>query len=301
MAQNEPEYYNRPPSELNSFIIRVAHGCPHNQCTFCNMYKTVPFRPIPVEEVMAGIEQDAEENREFLEVIKSIYLEGGDPPALPVPDLLRIMSHAREHFPALTRFACYATAKTIANRTPGELAQLAQAGLRRVFIGLESGSDRILRHTRKGCTRADLLLAGGLLAGAGIENDVSMMLGIGGKAFSEEHILATASLLNEIKPVCVRIRTFVPKKDTPLAAEYLDGSFLLQEPEDSLRELRLMVENIHSPMQLLSEHWTDFLRFNARMPEARDLLLKAVDNALQLPRSAFRSTGLASKANCGTG
>lgn len=32
----------RPPSEAESFILRVTRGCAHNHCTYCNMYRGVP-------------------------------------------------------------------------------------------------------------------------------------------------------------------------------------------------------------------------------------------------------------------
>ena len=287
--------YQRPPSEADSFIIRVAHGCPHNKCTFCNIFKTVAYRPIPLEEVLAGIDLDVEDLGELLPAVKSVYLEGGDPLILPAKDLLRIMRHASEKFPALGRFTCYATARSVIRKTKRELKSLAEAGLRRVFVGLESGLDLILEQTHKGCTSADILLAGNNLNDAGIENDVSMMLGIGGEKYSERHALATASLLSKLSPACVRIRTFVPKSDTPLGQDFLTGEFILQTPYSILNELRLMVENISGPTLLLSEHWTDYLKFKAKMPEHKQFLLAAVDNALKMPLDAFRKPDLSDR------
>jgi len=289
----QEEMYFRPPSEAESFIIRVMHGCPHNQCTFCNLFKTTPFRPVPLQEVTAGLDRDAEElGPELRQMVKSIYLEGGDPLALSTGNLLFIMDQAKRRFPELTRFAAYATARFTAHKSADDLKQLAQAGLARVFIGLESGSDEILKATNKGCTAADLQKVGLMLKAAGIEMDVSMMLGIGGKEFSREHALATASLLNVIEPECVRIRTFLPKKETPLGVDYLQGRFKLMAPHEILAELRLMVEHIDGRMQLLSEHWSDFILFNAYMPGAKEELLKYIDQALTQPPESFRQVGL---------
>lgn len=292
MAQDDK--YFRPPSEAESFIIRVMHGCSHNRCAFCGMFKAVPLRVVPLEDVLAGIEADAGDlGPKFLPLITSLYLEGGDPLALPVSHLLRIIRHAREHFPALSRVACYATARSIMGRTTEELARLGQAGLRRVFVGLESGCEAVLARISKGCTRSDLLRASQKLTLAGIENDVSLMLGIGGPDLSQRHALETADLLNAITPVCVRIRTFVPTDGTPMGEDYRQGRFILMEPHAVLRELRLMVTHITGSMQLLSEHWSNFVMFDQRLPEGREALLGIIDQALLLPRDAFRSTGLA--------
>lgn len=292
MSQQQEVYY-RPPTEADSFIIRVMHGCPHNECTFCNLFKTVPFRPVPLADVLSGIDSDAEDLGEaHRPKLTSMYLEGGDPLALRSESLLAIMEHAKSRFPNLGRFACYATARFGIQKKQEELNALGRAGLRRVFVGLESGSDTILQATNKGCTSDDLKRFGEKLFLAGIEMDVSMMLGIGGQALSREHAVKTAELLSAINPVCVRIRTFVAKHDTPLGDEYLEGRFELMDPHDILRELRLMVEHTTGRMQLLSEHWSDFIHFAADLPGAREALLDYIDQALAQPRESFRPVGI---------
>jgi radical SAM superfamily enzyme YgiQ (UPF0313 family) len=292
----QEERYFRPPSEANSFIIRVMHGCPHNACTFCNLFKKVRFRRIPLEEILAGIDQDAESlDPEFVAYVTSIYLEGGDPPALRVETLLRVMEHAGKRFPSVNRFACYATARFTSRKRQEDLDALGRAGLRRVYVGLESGCDLILEKTRKGCVGAELIRAGELLRKAGIEMDVSIMLGIGGKELSRRHALETAEVINAISPVCVRIRTFTPKIGTDLGADFRDGRFSLMEPHDVLSELYAMVEHITVDTQLLSEHWTNFSWFNARMPGAKSALLRRIRNELERPREAFRPLGLSDR------
>lgn len=291
MSQNE--YYRRPPSEADSFIIRVMDGCPHNKCTFCDSYRAVKCRVLPIAQVLGGIKKDSEDLGTSLRpLVTSMYLEGGDPMFIDTDYLMTVMSYAASVFPELQRFACYATARSVINKKRHELAELSGAGLRRVFVGLESGSDKILRLTNKGCTSVDLALAGKMLTEAGIEMDVSIMLGIGGAEFTKEHAEKTAQLLNNISPVCVRIRTFTPKPGTELGEDWQSGRFTVLEPHDILRELRMMVGSITGTMQLLSEHWTNFIHFNALMPDAKDKVLSHIDYCLTLPRSSFRATGL---------
>lgn len=287
------DLFFRPPSEANSFIIRVMRGCSHNKCTFCNMFKGIFFSVLPLDDIFAGIDRDVVDiGPEHIHLVTSVYLEGGDPIALPTEHLLSVMAYARKRFPALRRFACYATARAIIRKTREEMDDLAAAGLCRVHMGLESGSDTILAKTRKGCTSADIVNANMVLAHAGIENDVSIMLGIGGLSLSRAHALETAALLNAIRPACVRIRTFVPHTETPMGDDYLAGRFILLEPYAILHELRVLVENLHAPMHLLSEHWSNFILFAATMPEDQGALLALISDALQQPRSVFRQIGI---------
>ena len=288
----QKEYYKRPPSEAESFIVRVMEGCPHNKCTFCDSFRGKQCRVLPVAQVLHGIKKDSEDLGTALRpLVTSMYLEGGDPLFIDANHLLTVLSYASSVFPELRRFACYATARSVIKKEAHELAALSSLGLRRVFVGLESGSDRILRSTNKGCTSADLALAGKKLDAAGIEMDVSIMLGIGGAELTTEHACKTAQLLSSISPTCVRIRTFTPKPGTELEEDCRAGRFSLLEPYDIVCELHLMVSNITGTMQLLSEHWTNYIRCTAPMPEAREKLLEHIATCLARPRDSFKTTG----------
>ncbi|MDL2306662.1 radical SAM protein [Desulfovibrio sp. OttesenSCG-928-C06] len=287
----QPVYF-RPPSEASSLLIPVMRGCPHNRCTFCNIFKNVHFQLIPLEEILKMLDADAVEHAPVIEQVKGIYLEGGDPMALNPETLEAVMKHAHMRFPHLEHIACYATARSVIRRTPEQLKSLADAGLRRVYIGLESGLDDILKATRKGCTSADLAEAGRLLSVANIENDVSIMLGIGGKELSRQHALATAELFNLIEPACVRICTFVPKLGTHLGDDFLRGHFTLMGPHDILHELRLLVEATTGNTRFLSSHWTNFIRFDVEMPRGKNILLELLDAALEMDESQFRPLGI---------
>lgn len=294
----QQELYFRPPTEADSFIIRVMRGCPHNKCTFCSLFKHVPCKAIPMTDIRYGMDRDAATlGSEHIKLVDSIYLEGGDPLALRTERLLEIMDYAKSVFPELKRFACYATAKFTAKKTREELHRLSKAGLKRVFVGLESGSDAILMRTKKGCSSADIVRAGDLLKNADIEMDVSIMLGIGGKEHSEEHAIMTGNLINAIEPDCVRIRTFIPKVGTELGTDYLNRKFSLLGPHETLRELRIMIEHVTGTTRLLSEHWSDFVLFDAYMPEAKQPLLEHIDQHLAMPEEMFRDVGIADSSN----
>lgn len=287
------QMYYRPPSEEESFIVPVMQGCSHNKCAFCNTYRGIACRALPLGDVVATMEADAAElGPERLELVKSVYLEGGDPMFLKTERLLGIMREAKRVFPRVGRFACYATARQTVKKSVEEIRALAEAGLQRVFVGLESGSDAILERTCKGCTSADILEAGKKLAEAGIELDVSMMLGIGGREESREHAAETARLINLLAPQCIRILTFSPKKDTELGDDYLAGKFALMSPHEIIRELGQLVSQIDAPTRLVSDHWTNFVLFRATMPAARDALLAYIDKHLELPETSFRQVGL---------
>ena len=137
-----------------------------------------------------------------------------------------------------------------------------------------------------------MLLAGQMLAKAGIEMDVSMMLGIGGREGSQEHATATAHALNAIAPNCVRIMTFIPKIGTELGEDYLAGRFNLPGPHEIMWELRLLVSRINVPIHLVSDHWTNFVGFRVWLPEGREALLTHIDRHLEMPETAFRKVGI---------
>ena len=75
---------------------------------------------------------------------------------------------------------------------------LRETGLKLLIIGFESGSDRVLKSLRKGCTRQQNLEAARICKKLGIKIWANYMLGL--PTETNEEVLETLSMLEEIKP-----------------------------------------------------------------------------------------------------
>jgi anaerobic magnesium-protoporphyrin IX monomethyl ester cyclase len=75
---------------------------------------------------------------------------------------------------------------------------LSKTGLKLVIIGFESGSDRVLKFLRKGCTRKQNLEAAHICKRLGIKIWANYMLGL--PTETNEEVLETMSMLEEIRP-----------------------------------------------------------------------------------------------------
>ena len=116
----------RPPSEANSFILRVTRGCAHNKCTYCNMYRGVPFQVLTDEEITRQIAMAHMYNKDG---VRRVFLADGDALVLSIDRLLRILQTLRQYFPNLQRVSSYAAPKDILRKTPEDLVKLRVAGL----------------------------------------------------------------------------------------------------------------------------------------------------------------------------
>lgn len=276
----------RPPSEADSLLIQATVGCPHNRCTFCLVYKKGPrFRVRPVPEII----EDMREARQSLgESVRTMFLPAGNSIVMPTDELAQVCRAAREIFPLLERITVYGSSRYILDKGEEELRKLARAGLSRVHVGLESGSDEVLRRIKKGASRQEQIAAGGMLNRAGIENSTYVMLGIGGRELTLEHARETASAITAIRPDFVRVRTFLPKVNTPLLRQIEKGEFEVVSPHEALTELRWLVAGIDCDTRLTSDHYTNYLNAEGSLPKDRPRLLDLVDRALALDEDCFR-------------
>ena len=289
----QQQVFHRPPAEADSFIIRVMEGCPHNKCTFCGTFKKTPFRSLPLGEVLQGIANDARDlGPQYVPLVKSLFLEGGDPMALPTAQLNKIINHAKMFFPGIGHIACYSTVAQIKQKNDEELLILAAAGLKRVYVGVESGCNPILQAIQKGCTAEDMVLVAEKLRNAAIKNDVSIMIGIGGAELSERNAIDTGEILNVIQPYCIRVRTFVPYFFTQMGEDYMNGRFRLLSAHEALREMRLLVQAIREETFILGEHWSNFMHFAVQLPDAKDKLLEKIDEMMAKSLKSFRPVGI---------
>ena len=232
----------RPPSEADSLLIQATVGCPHNKCTFCMVYKDgVPFKIRATDDIKADL---AAAREIYGDRVRTIFFPAGNTIAMPTLALAEICRYSYRLFPRLQRLTIYGSAQYIRQKGLPNLRLLAQAGLSRIHVGLESGDDEILTRIRKGSSREEQIAAGQMLRQASIEVSEYVMLGIGGQERSLQHAAATATAINAIRPNFLRLRTFVPKIKTPLLAEVLDGRFRMLTPHEVIRETMALLVGI---------------------------------------------------------
>lgn len=173
------------------------------------------------------------------------------------------------------------------------MKRLKEAGLTRIHMGMESGDDITLQRVCKGVTAAEIIKAGQKLKEAGIEVSEYYMVGIGGKARWREHAEGSARVLSAINPDFIRLRTFAPEYKTPIIAEIEAGTMQLLSPHEALREIRVLIENLHCDgSMVVSDHISNYWNINGLLPRDRDKMLAEIDRALQINEARFRTPNM---------
>ncbi|MEX2705485.1 MAG: radical SAM protein [Candidatus Freyrarchaeum guaymaensis] len=269
----------RPPSEAYSMLIRVTRNCPWNRCAFCNMYKGQRFSRRPLEDVKRDISMAADVYGER----PTMFWGDSNSIILKTEELEELLNHTYKVYPNLKRVTSYARAKTIIRtKTVQELKRLHEAGLTRLHVGLETGDDWLLRFINKGATAEEMVKAGRMVVESGIELSEYVILGLGGVERSETHAKETAKVLNQIDPAFIRVRTLVPIPTTPLYEVFEKGLLHLCSPLDVLKETRSLIAELEVNSEFLSDHVSNYLPVNGKLPEDKDDLLEYLDSNIEL-------------------
>jgi radical SAM superfamily enzyme YgiQ (UPF0313 family) len=317
----------RPPSEAHSLLIRVTRNCPWNRCTFCPVYKGTTFSVRPVAHVLRDLDAvyDAVQHirqrgrgavagspassdpgawmaaRNWVRYGKNqVFLQDANSLVLPVEDLLTILNHLKARFPEVTRVTSYARSNSIANIDSSDLIALREAGLNRIHIGMESGSDRVLKLVCKGTTQRRHILAGRKVKDAGMELSEYYMPGLGGREHLEANALETAAAMNAINPDFIRLRTLAIPPGIPLHEDYVAGRFIKATDTEVARELLLFLEALSGITSTIrSDHILNLLpEVDGKLPQNRERLINvvraylALDPELQFLYRVGRRTGM---------
>jgi radical SAM superfamily enzyme YgiQ (UPF0313 family) len=220
--------------------------------------------------------------------VRTLFFPAGNTIAMKTLDFCEILRFSRSLLPELERITVYGSAQYIHQKGPEDLRRIADAGLSRIHVGLESGDDVILKRIKKGTHSRQLIEAGKWAMAAGIELSLYVILGIGGKERTVSHAEQTANVLNEIDPDFIRLRTLVPKVNTPLLNDVLNGSFKLLTPREILSETASIIKGLQASSYLASDHYTNYINIEGRLPEAKIRMLGELEDALKKDNRSFR-------------
>jgi len=270
----------RPPAEAENLIIQATLGCSFNQCSFCAMYRSKHYTERPLAAVFADIHQAAAQWPET----HRVFLADGDALALPNEHLLAILRELGNALPKLARVSCYATPGNIQRKSEAELALLQQHKLNLLYVGVESGSDLLLKKITKGATQRRMIEILNKAHASGIKVSATVILGIGGRTRSEEHIDGTIELLNSA-PVTY-LSTLQLYLDDSVAAEfYKKFGEPFEELDDHaiLREQEKLISGLNPPQPIVfrSNHASNALALAGNLPRDRSKLLLQLREAME--------------------
>ncbi len=267
----------RPPSEADSIILQVTVGCSYNKCTFCGAYKDVAFSlkddgVIGEDLLFAGT---------YCKNATRLFLADGDVLILSQQRLLRLFRMIHEHLPWIKRISLYGNARAIRSKTIKQLLELKANGLSRIYMGLESGCDKVLRAVKKGETAETLQAAAARVNEAGIFLSVTALLGLGGIALSKRHAAETGKVLAAMAPKQIALLTLIPLENTPLGQDVLAGRFQVPGPQTILKELYELLSQLGGiRCQFHANHASTYLPLVGRLPKDRDDLLRRIEDAM---------------------
>ena len=267
----------RPPAEAESFLLQVTLGCSANSCTFCGAYQGKPFRV----KAMTDIQADIDWGSQYLPDTRRVCLLDGDALALNNARLIPILQQLNLAFPRLNRIASYANGYNITSRSTVELEELYQHKLRLLYIGLESGSQKVLDYCQKRSRVAEMIAAVRRAEESGIKSSVIVLLGLGGRENSGIHVRDTILALNEMQPRYLSFLSLMLIPGTELYQATQRGEFMELSPGELLQEMRDIIAGLELRKTVFrSDHASNYLPLEGRLPQDKERLLQVMDEAI---------------------
>lgn len=270
----------RPPAEAESVIFQATYGCSWNQCSFCEMYTTKNFS-VKKEDVLFGEIQNL---GKLLPDARKVFLADGNPMVLSCQKLIRILDQIRKHFPKLRRVSTYALPSDILSKTDQELIDLQQAGLKLLYVGIESGDDHVLKLNNKSESYESTLK--GLLKAkkAGFKLSLMILNGLGGEKYSEQHAVHSAKIINQIQPEYLSTLVLSFPYGLRHYQSRISENFNALSVHGLLSEMRLFVSETSLESTIFrSNHASNYLLLSGVLGRDQRQMLEQLDFAIQNP------------------
>jgi radical SAM superfamily enzyme YgiQ (UPF0313 family) len=236
-----------PPDQYRALIAQATDGCTYNQCTFCTLYRDKTFRVRSPEEFQSHIQNVIKFLGRGLSYRKSIFL--GDANAIAVAtDKLEKLFVILHGIPALKTILekggihAFLDMYTGVRKQVSDYRALKELGLRRVSLGVESGSENLLEFVKKPGSQTEILEVVHTLKEAGLAVVIILMVGLGGKTYQTEHLEQSVSLVKQLplgRDDIIYLSQFMPKPGAPYLGEADQAGI------SAMSDMEIVVETQH--------------------------------------------------------
>lgn len=187
-----------PPDQYLSLVVRLTEGCSWNACTFCRLYRDVPFRAKTTTELARHLAALREYFSDSIALRRSVFLGDANALCLAPERLVPALETVAGAFPGAPLYS-FVDAWTGARKTVGDWRACARLGLARVYVGLETGDPELLARLGKPGSPDDAVALVSDLHEAGVAAGVIVLVGAGGERFATRHAESTARVLTRMR------------------------------------------------------------------------------------------------------
>ena len=197
-------------------------------------------------------------------------------------------------FPECERVTSYGSPASILVKKQEDLNLLHELGLDMIYMGLESGSDEVLRRVNKGETAAEIVRAGQMVKQAGMKLSVTCIAGLGSLELSHTHAVETARALSQMKPEYIGLLTLLFELPTPLMEDWRAGRFYLMKPIEIAQETLVLLEQIDCEGSVFrANHASNYVNLAGTLNQDREAMCQklraALDGQVRFKSEAFRA------------
>jgi len=256
-----------PPDQYLSLVLQVTLGCHWNKCTFCGFYRKVPFKIKKPGEFKEHLRKVRHFFRRGLRLRRSIFLSEANaliapweilkaeidnlseefhisPRSLKGRELKKWLRRGEDYFEGIYSFVDAPTGKKL---SLDQLQWLKKRGLRRIYIGLESGAQLVYELLNKPGGIEETIESVNTIKNAGIAVGVIVLMGIGGKKLSGLHVKETVKILNRMnlgKGDIIYLSPYREVGGTEFPSILQRKDLTPMGPEDIEREKRAFAEGL---------------------------------------------------------
>jgi hypothetical protein len=190
-----------PPDQYMAVVLQATEGCSFNTCTFCTFYRDRPFRIRRPEEFHTHAQAVRSFLGDGLSLRRTIFLGDANALVAPQPRLLGLLDVVHQVYDVEQLGGIYAFLDGFSGekKTAADFRALANLGLKRVYVGMESGSAPLLRLLKKPGQPEDVLQAVRAMKEGGVSVGIIVLLGAGGKQHHRAHVDETITALNAMR------------------------------------------------------------------------------------------------------
>ena len=275
---NYDEPLFRPPAEANSLIFQLTVGCSWNRCAFCEMYTMKEFRVRDLDDV----KKEIKETSKYFPEIRKFFIADGNSMVLPARKLMDIINCISKNFNRIQRISAYALPTDILSKSDKELQSLKEAGLKILYIGIESGDDDLLKAVNKRETYNSTLDGINKAHNAGIETSVMIINGLGGLKYTVKHAENSAKIVSMLQPKYLSLLTLILPLGLDHYIKRFKGDFIPLDLKGLLKEVKVFIQNTKLKNTIFrTDHISNYLVLKGILSRDKQKILAEIDKTLE--------------------